>query len=102
MAGEIEYALGTVERVRCEISSKTRTGAELVTLDVELAIIPFGQTPGDGDWQPAVWESVPGANKAVARLVHTFDETGKLGVHSRLDDSPELVIKHAGSIMVRN
>lgn len=99
---DIEYALNTVERVRVEITSKRRTGTQLVALPVEIAVIPFGQSPGAGDWVTGAWEPSPGANKAVATAVHTFSTPGRFGIHSRIPDAPETVIKHAGAILVKN
>lgn len=103
MANEpIEYRINTVEFVRAEVSSKIRTGAQLVLLPIEIAIVAKGVTvPTAGAWAAGVWEAGPGANKAIARRVFTFTTAGQFWVYTRHTDAPETSIKFAGAVMVK-
>lgn len=97
----IEYRLGSVEYVRAEVSSKTRTGAQLAALTVEMAFPLKGVQPVTGDWGAAAWEASPGANKAVARRLRTHSVVGTFDVYTRHTDTPEVPIKSAGQIRVK-
>ena len=101
MAEPIPYSLDTEEFVRAEVSSKVRTGAQLVALPVELALVPRGSKPGVGDWGAGAWEAGPGANKAVARRLYTLSTAGQFDVYTRHTDNPEVPIKFAGTVLVR-
>ncbi len=96
----VEYRLNSREFARAEVTSKTRTGAQLVTFPVEMAIVPKGEDPL-GQYEAAAWEASPGTNKAVARLIHDWDELGTFDVHVRWTDTPETPVKGAGFVKVK-
>lgn len=96
----VEYAQNTVEPLRVEITSRTRTGVQLTYLGVELAVTVAGVEPASGDWNIATWEQTPGPRFAIARVLYTFGTRGRFQVHSRLSEAPQSIIKHAGLIQV--
>lgn len=75
-------------------------GLDLTDLDVDLAVIPDGETLDTGDWEPGVWSS-DGRDAMVligaGGLVLT---PGTYDVYVRVTSTPEIPVLLSGSIHI--
>jgi hypothetical protein len=88
----------SVEYLKVPITGPT--GVDLDELDVELAVVPDGQTPESGDWETGVWSD---DGRYAMALLGTGDlalTPGTYDVYVRITSTPEIPVLLSGSIHI--